>query len=351
MEVTTADAADLSFVDLSRRGLEVFTGDGIHDRIANKAALKGLNISRNLLTTLPYNLVQFSGLVEIDISNNNVAIISEEIAQLRNLKTFTAKNNVIHQASLPKNFGECPALEVLNLSGNSFVDFPLQVTELTNLKALYIGSNFITEIPREIELLRRLEILYLGGNRLHELPGEIGALKQLTTLALSDNKLERLPSELTRLTNLQSLSLHNNQLTTLPTQIITLNNLCALSLRGNPLVVRFVRDFAWQPPTLLELAARSVKSQQLMYSYSDLPVNLCHYLNQAKKCVNPACKGVYFNSKVENIKFVDFCGKYRLPLMQYLCSPQCRTSSPSSSSSESESDDEDKNRIKKVLLG
>lgn len=27
------------------------------------------------------------------------------------------------------------------------------------------------------------------------------------------------------------------------------------------------------------------------------------------------------------MKFVDFCGKYRLPLLQYLCSPTCTTSS------------------------
>ncbi|XP_071958598.1 leucine-rich repeat-containing protein 58-like [Antedon mediterranea] len=338
------------FVDLSQRGLDVFTGDGSQDRIVNKADVKGLNISRNLLTFLPYNLAQFSGLVELDISNNQVAIISEEIVQLQCLKTFTAKNNLIDQSSLPKNFGECPVLEVLNLSGNSFVDFPIQLTELQNLKFLYIGGNFITDIPREIGNFRRLELLYLGGNRLKTLPVEIGALSNLQTLALSDNKLQDLPAELTKLTSLQSLSLHNNLLTTLPTQIITLSNLCELSLRGNPLVVRFIRDFAWQPPTLLELAARCVKNQHLSYSLTDLPANLYHYLNHAKKCVNPNCKGVYFNSRVENIKFVDFCGKYRLPLMQYLCSPQCRTSTHSSSSSESESEDED-SRLKRVLLG
>ena len=34
--------------------------------------------------------------------------------------------------------------------------------------------------------------------------------------------------------------------------------------------------------------------------------------------------GVYFTSCVETVKFVDFCGKYRVPLLQYLCSPRCR---------------------------
>lgn len=30
--------------------------------------------------------------------------------------------------------------------------------------------------------------------------------------------------------------------------------------------------------------------------------------------------GVFFDSRVEHIKFVDFCGRYRIPLLQYLCS-------------------------------
>lgn len=68
--------------------------------------------------------------------------------------------------------------------------------------------------------------------------------------------------------------------------------------------------------------------------------------------------GVYFESHIEHVKFVDFCGKYRLPLMQYLCSPNCTSpyasSSSASSSSETESDDDmpvPKNTLKKVLLG
>ncbi|KAE9524714.1 hypothetical protein AGLY_014764 [Aphis glycines] len=34
-------------------------------------------------------------------------------------------------------------------------------------------------------------------------------------------------------------------------------------------------------------------------------------------------EGVFFDDRVEHIKFVDFCGKYRIPLLQYLCSSKC----------------------------
>ncbi|KAM5127126.1 leucine-rich repeat-containing protein 58-like [Mantella aurantiaca] len=155
--------------------------------------------------------------------------------------------------------------------------------------------------------------------------------------------------------SLRSLSLHNNLLTYLPREILSLVHLQELSLRGNPLVVRFVRDLIYTPPTLLELAARSIKSRGLPYTPWELPENLVRYLDLASKCPNPKCGGVYFDSCVRQIKFVDFCGKYRLPLMHYLCSPEC--SSPCGSvSSQSESDSEDEamvaaRRMQKVLLG
>ena len=116
-----------------------------------------------------------------------------------------------------------------------------------------------------------------------------------------------------------------------------------LSLRENPLVVRFVQDISLTPPTLMELAARTVRSAALEYTEEEMPNTLVDYLQSAHCCVNPKCSGkslihlrsllnnkknyahfpfsgVFFDNRVEHIKFVDFCGKYRVPLLQYLCS-------------------------------
>lgn len=95
-----------------------------------------------------------------------------------------------------------------------------------------------------------------------------------------------------------------------------------------------------------------------------LPTELLKYLNSSNQCVNPKCRGVYFESCAELVKFVDFCGKYRVPLMQYLCSPHCSQNSPAyafTDSSSSESEDELSNekyyqsasqaKMKKILLG
>ena len=199
----------------------------------------------------------------------------------------------------------------------------------------------------------RLEILYLGGNQLTSVPSELGSLRKLKALNLCDNKIESLPSSLVKLTHLQSLSLHNNRLTLLPVALIKLRNLEELSLRDNPLVVRFVRDMTFNPPSLLELSGRCIKNMGIKYGSKDLAVHLLQYLNSAHRCVNPCCKGVYFDARVRHIKFVDFCGKYRLPLEQFLCSPHVdeRWEDCSSSSSEDESVPVPRERLRRVLLG
>lgn len=140
------------------------------------------------------------------------------------------------------------------------------------------------------------------------------------------------------------------------------------------------------PAKLKEMAGRIVRTKM-----KTLPLNqmlpryvvflYCHhtvlsrevlqYLSSANQCVNPKCKGVYFEACVEHIKFVDFCGKYRVPLLQFLwwvhvfslkwkvlfSSPKCSASTPAytgESSSESEDDSQVPNNqmmLKKVLLG
>jgi hypothetical protein len=57
--------------------------------------------------------------------------------------------------------------------------------------------------------------------------------------------------------------------------------------------------------------------------------------------------GVFFDSRVEHVKFVDFCGKYRVPLLQYLCSARCIGEKSAAASADPPSDQ----LLRKVLLG
>lgn len=44
-------------------------------------------------------------------------------------------------------------------------------------------------------------------------------------------------------------------------------------------------------PSLLELAARVVKTNEIPYRQEDLPRNIIDYLNSGHRCVNNRCKG------------------------------------------------------------
>lgn len=102
--------------------------------------------------------------------------------------------------------------------------------------------------------------------------------------------------------SLRSLSLHNNLLTYLPREILSLVHLHELSLRGNPLVVRFVKEMTYDPPSLLELAGRTIKSRNIPYYPCDLPANLLRYLDLASKCPNPKCAGKILFCNIWNKK-------------------------------------------------
>lgn len=211
-------------------------------------------------------------------------------------------------------------------------------------------------MPRPLfHSLHRLTYLYLGGNRLRQIPHELGDLPNLSALILCSNQLQSIPRELNHLTSLMSLHLHDNQLQTLPRDILQLSNLQELSLRNNPLVMRFVKEWPDTVPTLLELSGRAVKRHNLPYDELTIPLTLVEFLNSARKCDNPTCQGVYFTSNIKRVKFVDFCGKYRVPLMHYLCSTLCDSeqwaASCYTSSSEDEADEAAQHKMKKVLLG
>lgn len=336
-------------------------GEGDEDRLADATydtVTRKLLLQHNMLLTLPFEITRFSSLVSLDLSNNNLTHVNDFLLQLPELQTVYLQNNNLGDDGLPKELSTLSRLRELNLSGNKLTLFPSQLCEAVSLRYLYLGGNQITEILPEIKALQSLQVLHLGGNQLETVPDELGELHQLGALILCDNRLRRLPRVISSLTRLRSLLLHKNNLCCLPVGLVKLRGLMELSLRDNPLVTRFVnscaRELMYNPPSLLELAARVIKLKRVEYTSRDLPRNLVGYLSHGQRCVNPQCKGMYFTSCVEHIKFVDFCGMYRVPLMHYLCSSRCSSKTPDYYRALSESDseeDEPSARMKRVLLG
>lgn len=344
---------NLSHRDLDTDALEVDLVSIITNENNSEQKINYLIVTNNQVSLIPSIVSHLTNLTHLDFSNNSISAVSDAITTISSLTHLLLRNNRITDNDLPKDMIGMKNLRTLNLSGNRLTTLPPQLLDISSLRSLYLGANQITEVTRDIHRLRRLRLLYLGGNKLSSLPSEIGDMPYMQVLLLSDNKLKRLPHSLCNLSRLECLHLHHNNLTTLPHGLIHIKSLSELSLRENPLVMRFIREMEFQPASLMELAARSITAEKLTYNKDDLPKSLQKYLNNSHKCVNPSCNGVYFDHRVEHVKFSDFCGKYKIPLLQYLCSPTCREQLPEYADCDLEDSDGEEAtlRLKRVLLG
>ena len=280
---------DFSFLDLELPAVEANLA--IH--VIRPELVTTLNLSGNRLEKVPIVIDLFFNLQILDVSQNLLSSLPEGLNNLTNLSTLIGSNNRLNTDSFSKDFGLAMSscLKVLSLGGNELTCLPPQVLEMSQLRSLYLGSNRITELTKDISRLENLRVLYLGGNQLTSIPHEVGLLQNLQALSLCENRLQALPPSIARLRNLKSLGLHKNLLTALPPEIVKLRGLHELSLRGNPLVCRFVKDFTFECPSLLELAGRAAKVAKVAYSQDALPKNLVEYLETARRCVNSKCKG------------------------------------------------------------
>lgn len=327
-----------TYLDLSKQNIT-----HLPSWLVNFKNISTLNLSENRLTLDSHdcNVLRMmfkngSNLVELDLSQNEITDLSLDISQnCRDPKNVLFKNVL------------APTLKKLDLSSNKIQDFEV-VCHLKELTKLQISGNEIFFLPESLSNMLNLEYLYLGYNKLERLSCSIAKLSKLKVLALNNNKLSEVTPNLKKLANLQVFHLHNNSICSLPRILVDgLPSLKELSLRNNPLIDKFVRKRFNEgrkhtAPSLFELACRTIKMHDIPYSDKELSPRVQKYLQIAKKCPNPNCCGVYFDDKYLQVKFVDTCGAYRLPLLQYLCSPNCfEPSDPATSSSASEGTDED----------
>ncbi|NEO85545.1 MAG: GTPase [Spirulina sp. SIO3F2] len=200
---------------------------------AKHKKLETLNLSSLGLYDISLQLTQLTDLTDLDLSGNILMSLPPELGQLKNLKWLYLSGNEL--ASLPSELGQLVSLIGLYISGNELKKLPPELGYLANLTELDLYGNGLTGLPPELGRLTKLNKFDLSGNQLVDLPPELGQLMSLTQLDLSRNRLKSLPPELGQLINLEWLYLYRNRLNTLPPELGQLMNLTGLHVSGNEL--------------------------------------------------------------------------------------------------------------------
>ncbi|KAK4710255.1 hypothetical protein R3W88_004768 [Solanum pinnatisectum] len=178
-----------------------FSGD-LPAAICNASKLENLEVANNSFTgPIPMMLGNLVDLITLNLQNNLLES-NPGATQLDFLNSLVTSRNLV--SSMPTNIGNLSGLIFLGLASNNIVgNVPPSFVGLQNLERLYLTGNKLEgTFPAELCSIRRLGLLHLGENRLSgEVPSCIGNLTEL-----------RLPSSFWRLVKLDGLNLSRNLL-------------------------------------------------------------------------------------------------------------------------------------------
>ncbi|XP_073214681.1 leucine-rich repeat and calponin homology domain-containing protein 2 isoform X6 [Lepidochelys kempii] len=204
------EAAGSGILCLSGRKLRDFPGGGYDLSDTTQA-----DLSKNRFTEIPSDVWLFAPLETLNFYHNCIKSIPEAIKNLQMLTYLNISRNLL--ATLPKYLFDLP-LKVLVVSNNKLVSIPEEIGKLRDLMELDISCNEIQVLPQQIGKLQSLRELNIRRNNLHVLPDELGDLP-LVKLDFSCNKITEIPICYRKLRHLQVIILDNNPMQIPPAQI------------------------------------------------------------------------------------------------------------------------------------
>ncbi|XP_058485313.1 leucine-rich repeat serine/threonine-protein kinase 1 [Solea solea] len=179
--------------------------------------LQQVNLSQNLLTSLPAGLLHLTHIQRICAAKNHISVLFDVPAStnwigLRKLEELDVSDNRLD--SLSVSVMHClKSLTVLNVSGNRLSSFPDPWA--CPLKQCKASSNMIETLPNTMSIFWRnkLQDVDFSENSLSELPSHMFELEALLSLKLCGNHLTTLPAAGNwRCSQLRTLDLSRNQL-------------------------------------------------------------------------------------------------------------------------------------------
>lgn len=171
------------------------------------AGIKRLDLSCNL-TQFPEEIYDLADSLEIlNLSGNVLSDLPDDLVRLPRLRViFCSDNRFTH---LPEVLGACRHLEMVGFKANKIRHFP-GASLPAELRWLILTDNQLIELPAELGQCSRLQKLMLAGNQLQHLPDEIAACQNLELLRISANRFEALPDWLLFLPRLSWLAFAGN---------------------------------------------------------------------------------------------------------------------------------------------
>ncbi|WP_299457269.1 leucine-rich repeat domain-containing protein [uncultured Microscilla sp.] len=190
----------------------------ISEDIAQLKNLKYLNI-QSKLAMFPVGITQLHQLAELKLFINNdqfFGTVPPEVAQLAQLKelTFTSLSG-----SFPVNFCRITSLERIDLGYSNFEDFPEEVTQLNHLNALKLNFNENLQLSglfSKLHKISSLKNLDLSFCKLNTLPDEVALLDQVEKLNIAGCHLRSLPTHIEDMVSLKYLDISHNHFEQLP---------------------------------------------------------------------------------------------------------------------------------------
>jgi|GEM_PF-6160014 len=99
-----------------------------------------LDLSENLLTTLPDEVTDLTLLEEFYMYDNQITSLPTEIGDMASLESFDARDNLL--TTLPATFGDLTTIEYIDLSENLIATLPSGVfSNLSNVSTFDISTN------------------------------------------------------------------------------------------------------------------------------------------------------------------------------------------------------------------
>ncbi|MEQ8473539.1 MAG: FG-GAP-like repeat-containing protein [Marinoscillum sp.] len=157
---------------------------------AGTSSLQSLLMQGNQLETIPAEIGGFPGLLQLDLSLNNISgDLPTELGQNTSLQYLLLYRNSF-TGNIPTEWGSLSELRVIDLSDNQLSgDVPAVMSNWINLEELIIPRNNFISLPtgtNNLEYLRRLSI---EGNGMVDLP-DLSGLYSLQEVIAHHNSLE-----------------------------------------------------------------------------------------------------------------------------------------------------------------